>query len=768
MNSVLYLFISNVFDVDTTPDFMKQFIKDDQLDIESVLKHPLLISNYIYCKISEKIFGIIPTKKDFSLFMETSKIPLNSPRQIDGKFVEIILNSFFPLRIGFMKTINTQELCKYVEEISEKRFQSNIMQDFIVEKWIHRFGKTNFTIGQNMFYTFINTYKKYKSNKPVILQDHTINPVTNSYNETIIYDKFDESYMTEYEKCQYLIYNDNNFILKQMDAAAFVIDTTDIPISIIENMIAHFENKLRKNVSIFNLTNRPVEHDKYFNYNISRDIMPYIPRLYSKCIYISSSLYPEYKSLSKSKEDSIHFIYKYDENIDKNTDVDKDILYNTYDRIFVNDFQLMTLDPKMKFYYVPKLYTDIRQNPIGTIHKRVFFSQKTYNEYREEIEKFSVKTSIKINVERNDEDFKGDFIIDFHKSIDTIQYNYNGMIPIVNYHSPYITNSVNGFVTMSIQSAFDLITHLYDSLHVVKELKENVKLVKLIYHPEVYKEVFDMHILCSCPFNDMTPKNNILIYMNFIYLYFWKNIEKIAGIKMSKDTDTSNTVIIIDNRANPLSVLSVVFTLCNLKTHNWICKVFTSFKSKEYYKTYLGKWADIENHKLLDCRAFHIDIYNEILKSSDFWKSLSGDKCLIIQDDGVVIRPGTEDFFQWDYVGAPWADIPSNDYIKTKINSDLVGNGGLSLRTRSRMIEMTEKFEKDKRLLFYKNINVVPEDVYFAKCLKASSDIKLPTTEDAVKFASEQLCFMYSCGFHKLWGYHSCNVVQQYLDAALQ
>ena len=91
----------------------------------------------------------------------------------------------------------------------------------------------------------------------------------------------------------------------------------------------------------------------------------------------------------------------------------------------------------------------------------------------------------------------------------------------------------------------------------------------------------------------------------------------------------------------------------------------------------------------------------------------------------------------------------------------MVGNGGLSIRNVSKMIEITEKYQVEKNILFFKNICKIPEDVYFTRYL-VKEKAKLPNLEIAAKFSSEQIVYLKSIGTHKCWQYHGSSVVKQF------
>ena len=310
----------------------------------------------------------------------------------------------------------------------------------------------------------------------------------------------------------------------------------------------------------------------------------------------------------------------------------------------------------------------------------------------------------------------------------------------------------------------------YESPHMVKQFKLNSKAIQALYNKEYILSIWKDHITLECPHKNpkdaANARNNLLLLHNFVFEYFETHIEKIIGIKTAESSEFQ--VILLDNRETPMSVISTLFTLCNMKKEFWGCTIYTSQKSTEYYKKYLDTFANIVHLDELDnISTFHIDQYNAIFKSTKFWKSMKASKCLVIQNDGFILREGVEEFLKFDYVGAPWVDVPEKSYLKNNVNSQMVGNGGLSLRSVSKMIEITEKCIDEKNFLFFHNINMLPEDVYFCKCLTKMVDSIMPSTAEASKFSSEELCHDNSIGVHRIWSYHSAEVVIKWFKSLI-
>ena len=125
-----------------------------------------------------------------------------------------------------------------------------------------------------------------------------------------------------------------------------------------------------------------------------------------------------------------------------------------------------------------------------------------------------------------------------------------------------------------------------------------------------------------------------------------------------------------------------------------------------------------------------IDDYNNIMLNISFWNLLiQFERVLIFQMDTMIYRNGIEQFYKYDYIGAPWDP-------KFKICETNVGNGGLSLRTVTKMIEICDK---------YKETEQIWEDIYFIKYLKGMG---VPDIETAKRFSMEDVYYPNPLGVH--------------------
>ena len=133
--------------------------------------------------------------------------------------------------------------------------------------------------------------------------------------------------------------------------------------------------------------------------------------------------------------------------------------------------------------------------------------------------------------------------------------------------------------------------------------------------------------------------------------------------------------------------------------------------------------------------------YSAYMMSTEFLYRVPTDIFLIFQTDSMIcpnFKNTIEQFLKYDYVGAPWKEIPK-DYMR---EGSLVGNGGLSLRRKTKMLEILENCP-----ISPPNI---PEDVYFASSCPAVR-IHKPPVSIAKEFSIEMLYSPKSWGIHRAW-----------------
>lgn len=115
---------------------------------------------------------------------------------------------------------------------------------------------------------------------------------------------------------------------------------------------------------------------------------------------------------------------------------------------------------------------------------------------------------------------------------------------------------------------------------------------------------------------------------------------------------------------------------------------------------------------------------------------------LIVQDDGFPLRPGLEKFLgKWDWIGAPWTG--ADDWITRRLlkTSNLVGNGGFSLRSKNICQEASRLWKAGWHHL--PSCYLMQEDIFFTRFLPRWSRsyrerIRIAPPEDAARFSLEK------------------------------
>jgi hypothetical protein len=144
--------------------------------------------------------------------------------------------------------------------------------------------------------------------------------------------------------------------------------------------------------------------------------------------------------------------------------------------------------------------------------------------------------------------------------------------------------------------------------------------------------------------------------------------------------------------------------------------------------------------------------YSNVLMTREFWELFNGGKILIHQEDTLMFKTNIDDFIEYDYIGAPF---PSN----SNDTPNRVGNGGFSLRSKQKMIEVITKCNINDLTInsstvdymTYRKLTIPPEDVYFSKNLQEFNIGTVANWTVASSFSSEAVFNKDSLGCHKLW-----------------
>jgi hypothetical protein len=196
------------------------------------------------------------------------------------------------------------------------------------------------------------------------------------------------------------------------------------------------------------------------------------------------------------------------------------------------------------------------------------------------------------------------------------------------------------------------------------------------------------------------------------------------------------TAIIIEPRKHKAFEFVLDNFLHNLDSR-WNFIVFHGNQNKDFIMDIVNR--KFSNHKdritFIDLHVDNLTLkdYSQILVSKEFYLHIPTEVFLIFQTDSMISTDYKDliyEYINYDYVGAPW---PDKD----------VGNGGLSLRRKTKMLEVLEKCKYD---------GSVNEDIYFS-LLGQDIHINKPCYEHARRFSVETLYNDISFGVHKPWAH---------------
>jgi len=194
------------------------------------------------------------------------------------------------------------------------------------------------------------------------------------------------------------------------------------------------------------------------------------------------------------------------------------------------------------------------------------------------------------------------------------------------------------------------------------------------------------------------------------------------------------TAVIVEPRQHKALEFVLDNALNNL-SDSWNIIIMHGNNNKEYINNMINdKLHKFKNRiTMVDLKVDNltIDEYNVLLKSKEFYSHIPTEVFLIFQTDSVICDKKLLDkFLKYDYVGAPW------QWDKK------VGNGGLSLRRKTKMLEIIDKCPQNKE----------NEDLYFSNsCLGVK--LNKPSFEEAKEFSIESVYNVKSFAVNKNWMY---------------
>jgi hypothetical protein len=226
---------------------------------------------------------------------------------------------------------------------------------------------------------------------------------------------------------------------------------------------------------------------------------------------------------------------------------------------------------------------------------------------------------------------------------------------------------------------------------------------------------------------------------SILYTEYWKkqienDVPKYTAVLIEPRCHNAMSLV-LQNFAKNLSDEWNIFILHGNLNIEYVNNIINN-DLHEYKSRITTKNLNIDNLK--------IEEYNDLLKSEYFYQYIPTETFLIFQTDTLIIEKYKEminEFLEYDYVGAPWSETYLPEFGIHEYNA--VGNGGLSLRKKSKMLEI---IKKNKETELFKKMN---EDICFS--LQKNIEVKKPDFEKAKQFSIETIFSEKSFGVHCPW-----------------
>jgi len=227
------------------------------------------------------------------------------------------------------------------------------------------------------------------------------------------------------------------------------------------------------------------------------------------------------------------------------------------------------------------------------------------------------------------------------------------------------------------------------------------------------------------------------------------DVVKIPDVQIMTTTDY--TAIMIEPRKHK----ALPFVLKNFTENlnsNWNFMIYHGSENKKMMEDIVSSFSEEIKSRItlvnLNVKNIRIDQYSTMFFCPTFYSNIPTETFLIFQTDSIILKENKDkiyDFIKYDYVGAPW---PKSMGILGKMG---VGNGGLSLRKKSKMMELLKY--KNKAIFPNKYGKYIAEDQFFCGYYVKEVEIFKPTFIKAMEFSVEAVYADAPFGVHKIWSW---------------
>jgi hypothetical protein len=267
---------------------------------------------------------------------------------------------------------------------------------------------------------------------------------------------------------------------------------------------------------------------------------------------------------------------------------------------------------------------------------------------------------------------------------------------------------------------------------------------KKIYEKNTMNSFCEMYNITK---TELNKEDHIYFrFLCFSYIEFIRNIN-IPNIKLGNRYEA----VFIEFRILPHAEFIIRNTIIKLGS-DWSHTIICGNQNYDFFKQLCNNISPNINIIKIELDNLLVNDYNNLLTSIEFWQLFTGEKILVYQEDSIMFKNNINDFLIYDYIGAPFPKT-QND------TPNLVGNGGFSLRSKTKMIEVINKISihdtifNSSTLNYMKNngLTTPPEDVYFSKNIQELNMGIVASYEKALRFSTESVINKNSFGGHKFW-----------------
>lgn len=208
--------------------------------------------------------------------------------------------------------------------------------------------------------------------------------------------------------------------------------------------------------------------------------------------------------------------------------------------------------------------------------------------------------------------------------------------------------------------------------------------------------------------------------------------------------DYKYTAIIVEPRKHK-ALEFVLHNICNCLSSEWKVILFHGINNIEYSLTICEKLNNVYNNRIqlvnLNIENLNQNSYSKLFASKNIiYDFINTELFLVFQTDSMIIKRNSHliyNYLHYDYVGSPWK---ITNYIPTK-NCNFIGNGGFSLRRKSKMMEIIEKIP----------FNDIFEDLYFSTNYDPLVYVHKPEYSKACNFCVDEVFSELTFAFHRSW-----------------